>query len=79
MIGTIVFTVAILAMPYDGEPVEWYYFYESLNFICTMVFTGEMVAKIWPLTWRDYWADNFEDSFKWNRFDAFVVFVSWVE
>jgi Ca2+-binding EF-hand superfamily protein len=79
MMGIIIFNVVVLAMPYAGEPDAWFYFHESLNFLCTLAFTGEMAVKIWAFSWHDYWADNFEDGFKWNRFDCLVVYTSWVE
>ena len=79
MMGIIIFNCVVLSMSYAGEPEAWYLFHESLNFMCTLAFTGEMVLKIWAFGWHDYWKDDFESGFKWNRFDCLVVYTSWVD
>ncbi len=73
MLCVIICNVFVLALKYDGEPATWTLVQDVLNFICTLVFTAELVVKVYAFGMRGYY------STAWNRFDFVVVVTSWVD
>ena len=73
MMAVIIVNVVVLALRYDGEPEAWTLFQDTMNEICTVIFTAEAAVKIYAFGPTGYWTT------KWNRFDLFIVVTSWVD
>lgn len=73
MMGVIVLNVVVLALKYDGEPAIWTTVQDVLNLGFTLIFTGEMLVKLYAFGVKGYWAAL------WNRFDFAVVLTSWLD
>ena len=65
-------TVSLSMDRYPIDPDELLVL-ETINFICTWIFIGEMIMKILGLGLKTYVIDDM------NRFDAIVVIISIVE
>ena len=71
--GVILFNCVVMAATYLGEPEWWRILQLALNEICTLIFTGEAVLKIYGLNWIGYWFVH------WNKFDFCIVIAAWVD
>ena len=68
----ILFNVFVMMMEYEGMGAAYWAVLQDLNFICLVYFTVEMACKLIGYLPAKYWSDN------WNRFDGFVVVLSWL-
>jgi voltage-dependent calcium channel L type alpha-1D len=69
--GTILFNVMVMMANYYPEPESWSATLEVLNYLCLLIFTLEMAAKLLGLGPVTYIKDN------WNKIDCFVVLSSY--
>ena len=70
--GVIGANVVVMAMEFYDQPYEYGLVLECLNNLFSFIFFCEFVIKIIPYAPKRY----FEDP--WNKFDFFIVFVSFV-
>ena len=66
-----------MAMKYDGEPTGWTIAQDVTNFVCTCLFTAEMVMKIMAFGIRGYFAKSYNRAANILLFA--VVVASWLE
>ena len=71
--AVVVANCAVLASPSYGMSAESLLMLNDLNFYCTIIFTVEMVMKLFALGFNGYLSDSF------NVFDGFIVVISIVE
>ena len=72
IMGVIIFNCCVMALTHRGEPSALTIFSMAANEICTCIFTGEAVLKIYGYGVEGYFHNN------WNKFDFFVVVGSWL-
>merc|ERR1712166_1395653 len=70
--GVIVANVLVMAMEFYDQPYEYGLMLECLNNLFSFIFFCEFVIKIIPYAPKRYFQDP------WNKFDSFIVFVSFV-
>jgi hypothetical protein len=70
--SAIIFNVIVMMCEYEDQTREWEQTLDVLNFGCLCFFTMEFFFKIIGLYPARYFRDN------WNRFDAFVILISWL-
>jgi len=68
--------VASLAVGLETDHPEWGSWLSPINFVCLLIFTVELTAKIIGLR-RFFWFDP--ANHMWNRFDFFIVGLSLVD
>ncbi|KOO27372.1 sodium channel protein type 2 subunit alpha [Chrysochromulina tobinii] len=71
--GFVIFNLAVMCMPYAGQPDWWGELVELLGEFVTWVFIVEMFLKLLGMGCRAYWIDN------WNALDGVIVSLSIAE
>lgn len=73
IVGCIIANCIMMATTYYGEPHQWTDAQAVLNIVFTLIFTVEMILKMFAYGFSIYFGDA------WCRFDCFVVVGSWAD
>ena len=73
IVGCIIANCVMMAATFYQEPQEWTDLQAILNVVFTLIFTVEMVLKLFAFGLSIYFSDS------WCRFDCFVVVGSWAD
>jgi len=71
--GFVIFNIAIMCMPYAGQPQWWAELTTLLGEFVTWIFIVEMTLKLLGMGCLTYWSDS------WNVLDGVIVLLSIVE